>query len=348
MAPTRPDLDQLDADVRAYIEHLEAQLQADSAPSRGSRASSREASLEPTEAPTSKQLLSVSRAGMAKRTPRHHYSRQRRGGMGVFDLDTDENDPPAFLLVVEPEDKLVVLTDRSRLFQVAVADIPQADVRARGESLLSALPLQPGEGLQSILRADDGAILYLLSDRGWVRKLSSSQLAHVKPGMVLEVRAGHSLAAAAWGSGGDFLFIVTSQGNGIRFAERQVPVSGGCLGIRLDPSEEGLALCAVPDDGAVFMMSDEGKGTVRLMEGFRANKSPGAGGKVAMKADRLVGVAPVQPGDDVFAISRLGKLIRFSADDVPAKTGVVQGVNCMNLRADEVTALTVSDGGEPV
>jgi hypothetical protein len=34
----------------------------------------------------------------------------------------------------------------------------------------------------------------------------------------------------------------------------------------------------------------------------------------------------------------LGKIIRFSAEEIPAKEGVVQGVNCMNLRADETAA----------
>jgi DNA gyrase/topoisomerase IV subunit A len=59
-----------------------------------------------------------------------------------------------------------------------------------------------------------------------------------------------------------------------------------------------------------------------------------------MKTDHLVGAVNVNRGDDVFIISRLNKLIRFSADEVPAKTGVVQGVNCIALRGDEVAAIT--------
>jgi DNA gyrase subunit A len=60
-----------------------------------------------------------------------------------------------------------------------------------------------------------------------------------------------------------------------------------------------------------------------------------------MKTDQLVGAAAVAPGDELFIISRLGKLIRFAADEIPAKEGVVQGVACMALRADEATAVTV-------
>jgi DNA gyrase subunit A len=78
------------------------------------------------------------------------------------------------------------------------------------------------------------------------------------------------------------------------------------------------------------------------MSGFAANKAPAAGGKVAMKTDKLIGAARAGTGDELFAISRLGKLIRFAAAEVPPKEGVVQGVACMALRADEVVALTVA------
>jgi len=43
--------------------------------------------------------------------------------------------------------------------------------------------------------------------------------------------------------------------------------------------------------------------------------------------------------DDVFIISNLSKIIRFQAAEIPAKEGVVQGVNCMTLRADEPVAI---------
>ncbi|MGW8251846.1 MAG: hypothetical protein ACWGO1_14485, partial [Anaerolineales bacterium] len=45
--------------------------------------------------------------------------------------------------------------------------------------------------------------------------------------------------------------------------------------------------------------------------------------------------------DDIFILSQLSKLIRFHLAEVPVKEGVVQGVNCINLRADEAVALAV-------
>ena len=99
---------------------------------------------------------------------------------------------------------------------------------------------------------------------------------------------------------------------------------------------ENLAVAAVTDDSSVFLVDADGNGTIRTMSGFSANKAPGGGGKIAMKTNHLVSAQRVDPEDDVFMISRLSKIIRFMSEEIPAKEGVVQGVNCMSLRADQV------------
>ncbi|MEK7787150.1 MAG: DNA gyrase C-terminal beta-propeller domain-containing protein, partial [Chloroflexota bacterium] len=149
------------------------------------------------------------------------------------------------------------------------------------------------------------------------------------------------LAAACWTPGSSDLFIATRAGLGIRFSEKQVSMQGG-PGIRLESGDSAVAVASVKEDSGVFLLGADGKGTIRLMAGFSPNKSPGAGGKVAMKADRLVSAIAVNQEDDLFIISRLSKIIRFRASEVPAKEGVVQGVHCMALRADETVAVTVS------
>jgi DNA gyrase/topoisomerase IV subunit A len=78
------------------------------------------------------------------------------------------------------------------------------------------------------------------------------------------------------------------------------------------------------------------------MSGFRPNKSPGAAGKQAMKSDEVIGTVAVSAADDLFLISALGKIIRFSASDVPEKESAVQGVNCMSLRADRAVSLAAA------
>lgn len=346
-AANRPNLAGLPPTVISYIEQLEQELaEFRSQPSgRSSRTARNESPQEPSEPPTSMQIITISADGMAKRTARHHYFRQRRSGMGVFDLESPEGDPPAHLVTGDEAQDLVVITSEARAFRVPVKSIVETEVRGRGESILKEFPLKEGESLSIVFAADQGATkgisgsyVILVSERGQVRRIASHYFGEsLQPGTVLyNVSEGGSPAAACWSSGDQELFLITRGGQAIRFAEKQVPVRG-CLGMRVDPHDQIIGVAATHADGGVFIATDEGKGTIRLMAGFSANKSPGAGGKVGIKSDAVIGATAVNTDDDVFLISRLGKIIRFQANEIPAKEGVVQGVNCMALRADECT-----------
>ncbi len=335
----RPDLSAVSPAVLAYIEALEAAL--DAADDEGERRPRNEAPLEPSEGPTTMNVVSISANGLAKRTPRHHYLRQRRGGMGIFDLESGDDDPPAFLLSVDESAGLILITNQGRAFRSEVRTIPETEIRGRGESLLADFPLRPDEKLAVVMPDQGGAYLVLVSVRGQVRRIGNQYLGKgLQLGtMLYNISEGGAPAAGCWTTGNEELLIVTRQGKGIRFTERQVPVRG-CLGMRVDPGDAVVGVAGTAEDGGVFLLTDDGKGTIRLLSGFAPNKSPGASGKVAMKTETLVGAYAVKAGDDLFVISELGKLIRFQADEVPAKEGVVQGVNCMNLRNDRCVAFT--------
>ncbi len=335
----------------AYIEALEAELSRSSAPKGATESdiARDEPQLEPSEPPTSVNVITVSAGGLAKRTPRHLYTRQRRGGMGVFDLDAG-GDIPAFLLLAEPDAAIVFITDRARAFRAPVAQIVEAEVRGRGRSLSEWLPLRSDERLALAFPDSGGSYVALVTQRGHVRRIAGHYFGKtLQPGTVLyDTKEGGPPSAACWTSGGGDLFIVTRQGKAIRFAERLTPVRG-CLGLRVDPDDAVAAVAPVTDESGVFLLADDGKGTLRFMNGFAANKAPGAGGKLVVKADTVVGAVPIHApdagGQDIFIISQLGKIIRFQAAEVPPRESVAQGVNCMTLRADRCAALAVATVG---
>lgn len=358
MKPNRPELSKLDPEARDYILYLEGELErlqtkAISVPvHRKTGLPTREEDEfdllpeevpEPLEEPTTICVITSTASGIAKRTPRHLYARQRRGGMGVFDLDTSENDPPVILAVADLSDNLLVLTNQARAFRLPVNLITETPIRARGESILKKLNLDPGEKLAQILPERAQGYVALVSERGMVRLLRHHVFGeYMKPGAALyDLRAFGALAGACWTPGDGDLFIATRQGRAIRFSEKSVSPQG-TLGIRLGAEDEVVGITAVYEDSSVFLLSTDGRGTIRLMEGFTPNKSPGAGGKIAINTDQLVGACNVDKTQDIFIISRLGKIIRFRASEIPSKDGVVQGVVCMSLRADAPVAIALN------
>ncbi len=129
MENTRPDLSQVDPKVREYIFRLEEEIEH----LKQDRPTKRKEipvevdegttlpPLEFIEPPTTISILSATANWVVKRTPRHLYSRQRRGGMGIFDLDTPTDDPVALLATADESQVLLFLTDRGRVFRLAAA-----------------------------------------------------------------------------------------------------------------------------------------------------------------------------------------------------------------------------------
>ncbi len=344
MTLERPDLSDVAPEVRAYIEALEAKL-ARSRPAVKAKATPEpDDTSEPSEPPTTINVITISTGTITKRTPRHLYTRQRRGGMGVFDLDVPEEDPPSLLVTADESDTLIIITNEGRTYRTRVNTLPESPVRARGVALRDKLSLHPEEQIIAALPEENGSDhVALVGERGWITLVRASFVGrNLIPGVSYhDVEQYGPLAAASWVSYADDVFIASRQGTAIRFATKRVPNSG-CLGLRLDRDDAAIAVTGVDEDSGVLLLSDEGKGTIRLMSGFRANKSPGGGGKIALKTDTLVGAVTVPDAGDLFIITRNSKIIRFPSEEIPPKTGPVQGVNCIALRSDEATACTVS------
>ncbi len=340
----RPDLSQVDPDVRAYIESLEAELERRR--DKQSRSERNEAAFEINEPPTSLNMITISAMGLAKRTPRHLYSRQRRGGMGVFDLEISENDTPATLTIADEKQDLLLITNQARAHHWPANYLPESPLRSRGQDLTMWPPLTVDEHPLLALPQQSIGYLVLVTQTGQVRRLRYHFLAEDTDldKSLYNLKEFGPPAAACWTAGDDDLFIASRQGRAIRFAEQQVPFQG-CLGLRLSAGDAIVAVTGVRPESGVFLLGADGKGIIRLMSGFRPNKAPGSGGKIALKTDHLVGAITVDQADDIFIISRLSKIVRFQAAEVSTTEGAVRGVNCIALRADEAVAVTGSDFG---
>jgi len=343
----RPDLSQTTIEVYAYITWLEKKL------TQKAELKKREARpVEPSEPPTTLNVISISRDGFAKRTPRHLYSRQRRSGMGVYELETAPTSPrgqavsdhPALLAIADESKNVLLITDLGRVFRLAVSQIAVGDVRDKGAALATHISFHPNEQLVAVLPEDRGEHVALVSERGWVQRIRRSFLGkNLFPGMTFhDVKQGGKITAACWTRGADELFIGTKLGKAIRFRETQISERNGGLGLRVDQGDVTVAITAVLQTSGVLLVSHDGKGTIRLMSGFRMNKAPGAGAKVAIKTNHLIDAITIRDRDDLFIIADSGKIIRFKANEIPKKEGVVQGVNCMTVKDGEVTAVVVS------
>lgn len=338
----RPDLDDIDPQVRAYIEALEAELaQLRHEPAIEDEPEKQDVSrdVDDAEPPTTINVVTISASGIAKRTPRHLYPRQRRGGVGNYDMEVGKYDHPAFLLIADESQHVLLVTNQARAFRMPVRDVLKTSQRGRGQSIVDGLPFESGERLALAFVDEGRGHVAIASQEGFVRCLLHHYVGeNMRAGTALyEAKTFGPPVAACWTSGDDDLFVATRRARAIRFPQKRLPLQGG-LAIRLEENDAIAAIAAVNQSSRVFLLNSEGYGTLRLMTGFAANKDPGGLGKASMRATRVAVVLTVKASDDLFIISRLGKLIRTTAGELPTTEGVVSGARCMNLRADEAMA----------
>ncbi|HEU4820365.1 MAG TPA: DNA gyrase C-terminal beta-propeller domain-containing protein, partial [Qipengyuania sp.] len=119
----------------------------------------------------------------------------------------------------------------------------------------------------------------------------------------------------------------------------------------LEDGETIRTVLPLPEDedswGALNIVFATARGVVRRNSMASFANIP-RGGKIAMRfdegsKDHLVGVALLEPGDDVLLASKCGKAIRFAADDVREfQSRTSTGVRGMNLKGeDEVISLSI-------
>ncbi len=103
-------------------------------------------------------ILTVTQRGYGKRTAADAYPRHHRGGQGVKGLHiTGKNGPVLELLQLDPEDEIMLVTDRGKILRMAAAGIPVIGRVTQGVKLMDA---EPDEQVVSVAkvaeRGDDG------------------------------------------------------------------------------------------------------------------------------------------------------------------------------------------------
>ncbi|KKS89569.1 MAG: gyrase subunit A protein, partial [Parcubacteria group bacterium GW2011_GWC1_43_11b] len=84
--------------------------------------------------PEKEDVLVLTAGGYIKRTDPSEYRAQRRGGVGVIDLNMKEEDFVTTLLTANTHDDLLFFTNRGKAYQIKMYDVPEGKRATRGKS----------------------------------------------------------------------------------------------------------------------------------------------------------------------------------------------------------------------
>ena len=304
-------------------------------------------------------VLVLTAGGYIKRTDPSEYRKQRRGGVGVVDLDTKEEDFVTHLVTTSTHSDLLFFTDRGKVYQMKMYEIPEGRRATRGKSIMNFLALEQGERVTSILpmpketkKGDLGLLSVLMVTRNGIAKKTVAQaFADVRRSGIISIRleSGDQLVSAEFVGRGDDVMLATSKGQSIRFKESDIRemgrAAGGVTAMRLDKGDQIINADVVKKDlknAALLVVMKNGYGKKTDLTEYKVQKRAGSGIKTAavtIKTGDVIAAKVVAEGEDeLVAMSKKSQVIRVAIAEIPSLGRQTQGVRIMKLHDGDAIA----------
>ncbi|GBE22031.1 DNA gyrase subunit A [bacterium BMS3Bbin01] len=296
-------------------------------------------------------VVTVSGNGYVKSVLARMYRAQGRGGRGVQGASLRQDDVINHLVHTTAHSYLLFFTNRGKVHRVKAHQIPRKERTAKGVLAQAVLPLEPDERIEAVIDTRDyetSRYLVMVTKMGLVKKTAFHDYDSRNATLVaISLQEGDEVVAVRTTNGEDELLLFTSNGQGIRFSEKDLRPMGratrGVRGIRLRDGDSVISAASSKDGEEVLLITSGGYGKRVKMSEFPIQRRGGIGVK-SMKLTRvrgrLIAGRAVSAGAEVFAISSDGVVIRIGTKGISRQKRDARGVKVMNVAPGvEVTAI---------
>lgn len=303
------------------------------------------------------EVLVFTKGGYVKRTDPSEFKTQKRGGVGVVDLNTKDEDFVTISLTTSTHSDLLFFTDKGKAFQIKMYDVPEGKRATRGKSIVNFIQLGGDEKVTSILpmpkdmKELKGVSLMMITKNGTVKKSVAESFKEVRRNGLISISlAGDDeLLACMFVSGEDSVILTTEDGQSIRFAHDDVREMGrtaaGVIGMKLDKGDAIVAADKIiggTRGAELLIMTANGYGKKTKISEYKVQHRGGSGiktVKVTEKTGKLM-VARIVTSDveELLAVSKASQVIRTEVTSIPTLGRDTQGVRIMKLREGDSLA----------
>ena len=288
-------------------------------------------------------VLVLTKGGYVKRTNPSEYKTQKRGGVGVVDLNTKEEDVVTKLITTSTHSDLLFFTDKGKVYQCKMYEIPEGRRATKGKSIMNFLSLTADEQVTSVLpvRKDGwegdlsasgerqaGWSLMMITRGGVVKKSDASAFKDVRrSGLIaLNLKGDDKLINAHFVGDKDEVMMVTQNGQAIRFKEEDVRQMGrtaaGVAGMKLKGDDRIVASDVLKHgeaDREILAIMENGYGKTTSAKEYKTQNRAGTGiktAKLTKKTGLLIGAAALTEEEkaegELVVMSKKGQVIKLS------------------------------------
>ncbi|MBP6881181.1 MAG: DNA gyrase subunit A [Candidatus Pacebacteria bacterium] len=312
--------------------------------------------------PDEESVLVLTQGGYVKRTNPTEYRTQKRGGVGVVDLNTKEEDVVTTLLTTSAHSDLLFFTDFGKVYQCKMYEIPEGRRATKGKSIMNFLSMGAEERVTSVLavRKEDWEgewSLMMVTKNGVAKKSDAAAFKDVRrSGLIaITLKEDDSLIAAMFVGVKDDVSLVTEKGQSIRFKESDIREMGrtaaGVTAMKLGKGD-CIVSAAVIEGGdknkEVLVVTEHGYGKTTPAKEYKVQNRSGSGIKTAKVTDKtgkivcgLIITTEEHAEGELVIMSKKGQVIKLPLKDVPVLGRDTQGVRVMKMRAGDSIASVV-------
>ena len=301
-------------------------------------------------------VLVLTEGGYIKRTNPVEYRKQRRGGVGVVDLNTKDEDFVTEFLTANTHADLLFFSDRGKVYQLKMYELPEGKRATKGKSIMNFLSLESDERITSILampkqkKEQTGLSLVMATKNGTVKKTAAAQFKEVRRSGLIAIGLdkGDSLISAQFAHADDDVMLTTAKAQSIRFKAKDVREMGrqaaGVRGIKLGIGDFVVGAGVVPKgakNAELLVLSSTGYGKKTLLSEYKTQGRGGSGIKtmsITTKTKQLVGATVITAAGELVAMSQKSQTIRTDLNEIPSLGRATQGVRVMKLREGDFLA----------
>ncbi len=309
--------------------------------------------------PDADAVLLLTKGGYIKRTDPEEYRKQRRGGVGVVDLDTKDEDFVTHVITGTTHNDLLFFTDKGKAYQMKMYEVPEGKRATKGKSVMNFLSLGSDEKVTSILpmpkEVKQSRLSLLMVTKAGVGKKTAAESFHDvrRSGLIaITLRGDDELVSASFVEKGDEAVLVTAKGQSIRFKESDVREMGrSAAGVRVMRLRKGDAIVGTgiiskkTEHPELLVIMEKGYGKKTKLKEYKTQKRGGSGiktAKITPKTGSLMAArVVVSPDEEVVAISKKSQVIRTDVKGIATLGRQTQGVRIMRMRdGDAIASLT--------
>jgi DNA gyrase subunit A len=305
--------------------------------------------------PDEETVLVLTAGGYVKRTNPDEYHKQKRGGVGVVDLDTKEEDFVTTLLTTTTHSDVLFFTDKGKAFQIKMYDLPEGKRATKGKSIVNFLAINDSEKITSVLAMpkgvkNSGLSLFMITKQGTAKMVEAKAFEDVRRNglIAISLNDGDELKSVSFVDKGDDVIVATTKGQSIRFKGTDIRVMGrnaaGVRGIKLGKGDFVIGADVVKkemENPSMMVISANGYGKKTPLKEYKTQGRGGSGiktMKVTPKTGEIISSKVVSNEEELVVISKQSQVIRTSLEEIPSLGRQTQGVRVMKLREGDAIA----------